>query len=107
MRIIGHCRKRSFFFLSSTLFVVFGVSVGSLGALSALDPFRPIFIVVGFAALSYAGLRIYRGPSVAKCDDTSCDDPFRNRRLLRAIFPVAVFLFAVSIAYPYVLNALL
>jgi mercuric ion transport protein len=90
-----------------TLFLVFGVSISSLGALSALEPFRPIFIAVGFAALVYAGLRIYRDSPPTQCDDGSCNLPSQSRRLLRRIFPVALFLFATSIAYPYVLSALL
>jgi mercuric ion transport protein len=90
-----------------TLFLVFGVSVGTLGVLSALEPFQPIFIVVGFAALSYAGLRIFRDSAGPECDSESCEPQARNRRLLRRVFPVAVLFFVMAISYPYVLNALL
>jgi mercuric ion transport protein len=90
-----------------TLFLVFGASVGSLGVLSALEPFQPIFIVVGFVALSYAGLRIFRESPDPECDSKSCDPKSRNRRRLRRIFPVAVLFFVVAISYPYILNALL
>jgi len=90
-----------------TLFLVFGVSVGTLGVLSALEPFQPIFIVVGFVALSYAGLRIFRESPDPECDSESCDPQSRNRRLLRRVFPVAVLFFGMAISYPYILNALL
>ena len=90
-----------------TLFLVFGVSVGTLGALSALEPLQPIFIVVGFAALSYAGLRIFRESPDPECDSESCEPQSRNRRLLRRIFPLAVLFFVAAISYPYILNTLL
>ena len=90
-----------------TLFLVFGVSVGTLGALSALEPLQPIFIVVGFAALAYAGLRIFRESPDPECDSESCEPQSRNRRLLRRIFPLAVLFFVAAISYPYILNALL
>ena len=90
-----------------TLFLIFGVSVGALGVLSALQPFQPIFIVVGFVALSYAGLRIYRGSRDPECDSGSCDSQSRNRRRLRRFFPAAVLFFVAAISYPYILHALL
>ncbi len=90
-----------------TLFLVFGVSVGTIGVLAALEPFQPIFIVVGFGALSYAGLRIFRESPGQECDSESCDPQSRNRRLLRRLFPVAVLFFVAAISYPYILNAVL
>ncbi len=90
-----------------TLFLVFGVSVGALGVLSALEPFQPIFIVAGFVALSYAGLRIFRESPDSECDSESCEPKSRNRRRLRRLFPVAVFFFLAAISYPYIINALL
>jgi len=90
-----------------TLFLVFGVSVGTLGAFSALEPFQPIFIVLGFVALSYAGLRIFRESPDSEGDSESCDPQSRNRRLLRRLFPMAVLLFVAAIAYPHILSALL
>ncbi len=90
-----------------TLFLVFSVSVSSLGVLSALEPFQPIFIVAGFIALSYAGLRIFRESPGPECDNESCDPQSRNRRRLRRLFPVAVLFFVAAISYPYILNALL
>jgi mercuric ion transport protein len=99
--LIGSCC------IMPTLFLVFGVSVGALGVLSALEPFQPIFIVVGFVSLSYAGLRIFRESSDPECDSESCDPQSRNRHRLRRIFPVAVLFFVAAISYPYILNALL
>ncbi len=90
-----------------TLFLVFGVSVGTLGVFSALEPFQPIFIVVGIVALSYAGLRIFRESPDPECDSESCDPQSHNRGLLRRLFPIAVLLFVAAITYPYILSALL
>ena len=99
--LIGSCC------IMPTIFLVFGVSVGALGVLSVLEPFQPIFIVVGFVALSYAGLKIFRSSPVSECDSESCDPKSRNRRLLRRLFPVAVLFFVTAISYPYIINALL
>ena len=99
--LIGSCC------IMPTLFLVFGVSVGALGVLSALEPFQPIFIVVGFVALSYAGLKIFRRSPASECDSESCDPQSPNPRLLRRLFPVAVLFFVTAISYPYIINALL
>ncbi len=57
--------------VAPTLFLLFGVSLGALGSLSALEPYRPAFIAVGGAALLYAGRRIY---SPARSDAEDCAD---------------------------------
>ena len=91
-----------------TLFLVFGVSIGGLGALSALEPYQPYFIGVGVLALGFAGYQIFRpaAPNTG-CADDACSPDARSRRFTRRFFVVAVVLFAVAAAYPYVLNALL
>jgi mercuric ion transport protein len=92
------------------MFLIFGVSAGALGALSALEPYRPLFITAGGLALLYAGFRIFRAVPASEggdCDDDACTPDGNARRRTRRLFAVAVTLFAVAIAYPHVIAALL
>ncbi len=95
--------------IGPTLFLLFGVSVGALGMFSALEPYQPIFIGAGLAALAFAGYRIFReSPAEEACAaDDACAPDSRSRRSTRRFFIVAVVLFMGAAAYPYVLNALL
>lgn len=96
--------------VAPTLFLLFGVSVGALGALSGFEPYRPIFIVLGTLALSYAGWRVYRTESVdahETCADGACAPDAPVRRRTQRLFILAVVVFVASIAYPYVLAAIL
>ena len=94
--------------IGPTLFLLFGVSVGALGAFSVLEPYQPIFVGAGLAALAFAGYRIFREPRTREdCADGASAPNSRSRRFTRTLFFVAVLLFAGAAAYPYVLNALL
>ncbi len=94
--------------IAPTLFLLFGVSGGALGALSTLEPYQPYFIGAGVVALGFAGHRIFRPAEMGTdCGNDACAPDARSRRLTRRFFIVAVVLFAGAVAYPYVLNALL
>ncbi len=94
--------------IGPTLFLLFGVSVSALGLFSVLEPYQPIFIGAGLAALAFAGYRIFReSPAEEACAEGACAPNSRSRRFTRTLFFVAVVLFAGAAAYPYVLNALL
>lgn len=94
--------------LAPTLFVLFGASVGGLASLASLEPYRPIFIAAGGLSLLYAGWRLRAGgaPSgeAGSCD-ASCAPEGRARRRTRRLLVFAVALYAVAIAYPYVVAA--
>lgn len=96
--------------VAPTLFLLFGVSLGSLGMLASLEPYRPIFIGAGGLALAYAGWRAWRPqPSVSSpggSEDT-CAPSSPQRRRTQGIVTVAGVLYGVAIAYPYALEALL
>ena len=91
-----------------TLFLLFGVSIGALGALSILEPYQPYFIGAGVVALGFAGHQIFRSGDIeADCGNDACAPDSRSRRLTRRFFFLAVVLFMGAAAYPFVLNALL
>ncbi len=94
--------------IAPTLFLVFGASFGALGALSALEPYQPYFVGAGALALGFAGHRIF-GPSSVEtnCGEDTCASDSRSRRFTRRLYFVAVALFALAIAYPYVLGIIL
>lgn len=94
--------------LGPALFLLFGVSVGALGTLSALEPFRPAFIAVGGALLAFAGWRIHRPAPAAPgpCAGEACAPDAPGRRSLRRLFWLAVALYAAAVAYPVILGAL-
>jgi len=96
--------------LAPALFLLFGVSVSALGALSSLEPYRPIFMIVGGSALLYASWRAWRPAPVdttEACADESCAPDSMRRRRTRQLVTFAVILYGLAIAYPYVIAALL
>jgi mercuric ion transport protein len=80
------------------------VSAG-LGGLAAgiaatFEPLRPVFIAVAFAALAFAGWKIYRQP-VVSCDPAiACAQPQTDRIYKRKFWVVAAIVVAL-IASPY------
>lgn len=97
--------------VAPALFLLFGVSVGGLGMLSRLEPYRPIFMAVGGAALLYAAWGAWRpAPSetaAVQCVDGACAPGSPRRRRTRQLVTFAVILYALAIAYPYAIAALL
>ena len=93
--------------IAPALFLLFGVSINALGALSALEPYQPYFIGAGALALAIAGHQIFRSADAAGSGDTACDTDSRSRRLTRRLFFGAVALFGLAIVYPYLLNFVL
>ena len=97
--------------LAPTLLIVFGVSAGGLAQLSALEPYRPIFIAVGALFLTYAAWRIYRPAAreleQTECADESCSPASQQRRFMQTVFWFGVASFVGAIIYPYALEAYL
>lgn len=95
--------------VAPALILLFGVSAGALGSLTALEPFRPYFIALGGFALLYSGRKIYRrapaggGPA---CEGDTCSPESSSVRRTRKLYLVAVVLFVGSIVYPWVIGAL-
>ena len=96
--------------VAPALFLVFGVSIGGLGMLTRLEPYRPIFMSVGGASLLYAAWRAWRPAptgSSETCVDEGCAPGSTRRRRSRQMVTVAAILYGLAIAYPYAIAALL
>ena len=85
--------------------------MGGLGMLTRLEPYRPIFMGAGGAALLYVVWRAWRPAPTqaggAACADESCARDSSRRRRTRQLVTIAALLCGLAIAYPYAIEALL
>jgi len=85
--------------LGPLILVMIGFSGAWIGSLSALEPYRPLFLGFTLIALLLAGFRIFR--RAKDCDvDGTCSTP-RTRRTQKFIFSVVALLAVVAFAFPY------
>ncbi len=92
-----------------TLFVLFGTSLGGLGFLSFLEPYRPYFLLAGYLAVGYSLYSLYlkrvvkenllKKPAV----ECACEESITNR-ISKGITWLALLLLIVATFYPYVLE---
>lgn len=86
--------------LGPLVLVLLGFSGAWIGNLTALEPYRPIFIAVAVALLLVAYRRIFR-PAACRPGEV-CAIP-QVRATYKIIFWVVVALVLVALAFPYVL----
>lgn len=86
--------------LGPLVLVSLGVSGAWIGNLTALEPYRPIFLGVALAALLFAWRRIFRPPQQACEPGQVCAIP-TVRRAYKVIFWAVVVLVLVALAFPY------
>ncbi|GLI95096.1 mercuric ion transporter MerT [Methylocystis echinoides] len=87
--------------LGPLLLVSLGFSGAWLGSFKAFEPFRPLFLSVGFVALLLAWRRIYRPPAACKPGEV-CAAP-RMTVAYKATFWGVAALVGGSAVFPYVL----
>lgn len=87
--------------LAPLALVMVGFSGAWIANLTALEPYRPIFIGVALIALFLAGRRIYR-PAEKCAPDEVCAVP-RVNAAYKILFAFVVLLVLVAIGFPYVL----
>lgn len=75
-----------------------GTSMGILGSLMVLDPFRPWLLAAGSVMLGYSFFKLYIRKS-----SCACDADVRARKASRILFWSAAFLFLVALTYQTVL----
>ena len=86
--------------LGPLVLVTLGFSGAWIGNLTALEPYRPIFIGVALVALFFAWRRIFRPVEACKPGEI-CAIP-QVRTSYKLIFWIVVALVAVALAFPYV-----
>ncbi len=88
-----------------SLFVVFGVSAGSLSFLSALEPYRWLFLGIAYISVGYSLYRLYLKRLLRKAEvECACEELKWTQRLSRGITWFALVLLVFATFYPYVLE---
>ncbi|WP_052131856.1 mercuric ion transporter MerT [Caballeronia zhejiangensis] len=87
--------------LGPLVLVAMGFSGAWIGNLTALEPYRPVFIGVALLALFFAGRRIFR-PAHACQPGEVCAVP-RVRAIYKLIFWVVAALMLIALGFPYVM----
>src|SRR5215510_7971213 len=86
--------------LGPLVLLAIGVSGAWIGNLTALEPYRPAFIVAAAVALVVAGRRIWR-PQHACAPGEACAVP-QVRRVQKSLFGVVVAFVLIALVYPFV-----
>ncbi len=87
--------------LGPLVLVALGFSGAWIGNLTALEPYRPIFIGAALVALFFAGRRVVRPAAACKPGEV-CAIP-QVRRTYKVLFWIVAALVLVALAFPYVL----
>lgn len=85
--------------LGQLVLLALGVSGAWIANLSALEPYRPLFIATSAVALSFAWRRIWRPAAVCTPDEICA-----LRRIqcgYKLLFAVVVALLLIALAFPY------
>jgi mercuric ion transport protein len=85
--VASHC-------LGAIAFLVFGTTMGALGALHALEPYRPCFVAAGLASWGYGFYRLYFRSDLGSARGV-CQSLGRARALLW--MSLCVLLFAIAL----------
>ena len=99
--------------IAPTLFVIFGVSLGSFGGtLSALEPYRWYFLAVGYIAVGYSIYSLYlknwvkekilKKPAI----ECACEEG-RLNKVSKVLTWISLVLLIVATVYPYILPIIL
>ena len=86
--------------LGPLILLTLGFSGAWIGNLTALEPFRPYFIVAAMVALFFAYRQIFR-PAVACKPGEVCAIP-QVRTTYKALFGLVVVLILIAVSYPFI-----
>ncbi|MGE0040790.1 MAG: mercuric ion transporter MerT [Vicinamibacterales bacterium] len=86
--------------LGPLVLLLLGFSGAWIGNLTALEPYRPVFIVIAIVALAFAYRQIFR-PAVACAPGEVCAVP-QVRTTYKALFGLVATLVLVALAFPFV-----
>ena len=96
--ILGALAASSCCVLPFLLFTL-GVSGAWIGNLTALEPYRPVFIAVTLGLLGYGFYHLYRKPRVACAEGPSCARPGSGRIAKIGLWSAAL-LIAIALGFP-------
>ena len=82
------------------LLVMLGISGAWIANLTALEPFRPVFIGAALVALFFAWRRIWR-PAVTCRPGEACALP-QVKSTYKALFWMVAALVAIAVGFPYI-----
>ena len=86
--------------LGPLVLLMLGFSGAWIGNLTALEPYRPLFVVAAVVALIFAYRQIFR-PAAACAPGEVCAVP-RVRATYKALFGLTVVLILIAISFPFV-----
>lgn len=86
--------------LGPLVLLLLGFSGAWIGNLTALEPFRPYFIVAAVAALFFAYRQIFRPAAACKPGEV-CAVP-QVRTTYKALFGLVVMLILIALSYPLI-----
>ncbi len=87
--------------LAPAIFLVFGVSIGFLGAFSFLAPLRPFFLGFAYIVLVFVFWKLF-----IKKPDCKCEEDKRKRRVSRIIFAAGAVLIVAATFFNKILLAI-
>ena len=84
------------------ILLMLGISGSWIGNLSALEPFRPFFILTAMVFLGFAFRKIYLTPKV--CSTEAVCATQQGKRSQQIIFWITTFIVVLSIAFPWLFE---
>lgn len=81
--------------------VMLGIGGAWIASLSALEPFRPLFLAFGVLFLLLAYRKIFRAPAPEACQPGTLCAVTQRRHLYKALFWLVVAAMAAATAFPY------
>ena len=88
--------------LGPLLLVSLGLSGAWIGTLTALEPYRPLFIGGALIALFFAGRRIFR--PAKRCEPGEVCAAPRTRRIYKIVFGLVSVLVLIALVFPYAVK---
>lgn len=83
-----------------------GVSGAWIGDLTALEPYKPMFVGLALGCAGYGAYLLYWKPQVACADGSYCARPASNRMAKIGLWSAGV-LVVIGVGFPYVVRAFL
>ncbi|NOX89119.1 MAG: hypothetical protein GXO77_08835 [Calditrichaeota bacterium] len=82
-----------------------GIGGAWISNLTALEPYRPIFIAITLIFLAYAFYKVYKKPKAEECESESyCANP-KSERINKISLWVATFIIAALFITPYIAGS--